>query len=168
MLIDRNHKVVYVNNSLCLHRKLPREKLIGQSCYMANHHCSEPCWKLSNTIKYCPVDKAFKTQTRAHAIHKHVINDRVIVEEIIVTPLCEGKYVMEELRDISQMLGLVDGVLSICSSCKRIHDAEGNWDQVEGYIHDCTGADFTHGICPECLRKLYPELAAKIEMEDEE
>jgi len=49
------------------------------------------------------------------------------------------------------------GLLPICASCKRIRDDQGYWTQIEGYIKAHSEADFTHGICPECARKLYPE-----------
>jgi PAS domain S-box-containing protein len=50
------------------------------------------------------------------------------------------------------------GLLPICSSCKKIKDDNGYWNQIEVYIREHSEADFTHGICPECARKLYPEL----------
>jgi hypothetical protein len=46
--------------------------------------------------------------------------------------------------------------LPICAWCKRIRDDEGYWQKVETYFHEHTGADFTHGICPECLKKQLP------------
>ena len=57
----------------------------------------------------------------------------------------------------SQILEL-EGLLPICASCKKIKDDTGTWQQLEVYIRDHSGADFTHGICPDCKRKLYPGL----------
>ena len=51
---------------------------------------------------------------------------------------------------------LLSGLLPICSSCKRIRDDEGSWRQIEEYIGAHSEATFTHGICPECARRLYP------------
>jgi len=51
------------------------------------------------------------------------------------------------------------GLLPICSQCKRIHDDEGYWTRLEEYITHHSGAEFTHGICPDCLRQMYPDLA---------
>jgi len=48
------------------------------------------------------------------------------------------------------------GLLPICSNCKRIRDDQGQWNQLESYIQEHSDADFTHGICPECTRQLYP------------
>jgi hypothetical protein len=72
----------------------------------------------------------------------------------------------EELRrrnqELSAALGEVkqlSGLLPICASCKKIRDDRGYWNQLEHYISAHTGADFTHGICPECVGDLYPEHA---------
>jgi CheY-like chemotaxis protein len=52
----------------------------------------------------------------------------------------------------------LSGLLPICASCKKIRDDQGNWQQIEEYIHTHSEADFSHGICPECALALYPEL----------
>lgn len=49
------------------------------------------------------------------------------------------------------------GMLPICASCKQIRDDDGYWSQIEVYIRDHSQAVFSHGICPTCARKLYPE-----------
>jgi hypothetical protein len=51
--------------------------------------------------------------------------------------------------------------LPICANCKKVRDDQGYWQQVESYISEHTGAELTHGICPDCMKKLYPELAKK-------
>lgn len=51
------------------------------------------------------------------------------------------------------------GLVPICSSCKNIRDDEGYWHNVADYMHQHTAAEFSHGICPDCIRKLYPDLA---------
>lgn len=45
----------------------------------------------------------------------------------------------------------------ICASCKKIRDDKGYWEQVEVYIRDHSEAEFSHGLCPECMKKLYPD-----------
>lgn len=49
------------------------------------------------------------------------------------------------------------GLIPICSSCKKIRDDHGMWNQIELYIQNHSDAEFSHGICPECMKKLYPE-----------
>ncbi len=57
------------------------------------------------------------------------------------------------------------GILPICSSCKKIRDDKGAWHQMEAYIHDHTNAEFSHGLCAECARKMYPKYYKKDESE---
>jgi len=49
------------------------------------------------------------------------------------------------------------GILPICSYCKKIRDDDGYWNQVEVYVRDRSDANFSHGICPDCMKKHYPE-----------
>lgn len=51
--------------------------------------------------------------------------------------------------------------LPICASCKKIRDEEGRWDHLESYFSEQFAVKFTHGICPDCVRQLYPELVKK-------
>jgi hypothetical protein len=50
------------------------------------------------------------------------------------------------------------GILPICSLCKKIRDDDGYWHQVESYVRSHSEADFTHGICPDCMKELYPDI----------
>ena len=54
------------------------------------------------------------------------------------------------------------GLLPMCSRCNKIRDDAGFWTRVESYVSEHTEAEFTHGLCPECLRALYPEYAEKV------
>lgn len=62
-----------------------------------------------------------------------------------------------ELQDALSKVKLLGGLLPICASCKKIRDDKGYWQQIEAYIRDHSEAEFSHGICPECARTLYPE-----------
>jgi len=62
-----------------------------------------------------------------------------------------------ELQKAHDEVKVLSGFLPICSSCKNIRDDEGYWHQVEVYVRDHTDAKFSHGICPSCAKKLYPE-----------
>jgi hypothetical protein len=52
---------------------------------------------------------------------------------------------------------ILSGLLPICASCKRIRDDQGYWSQIEHYLGQHTEAEFSHGICPECASRLYPD-----------
>lgn len=68
---------------------------------------------------------------------------------------------LDKLPDALCKIKTLRGLLPICASCKKIRDDKGYWNLLETYIHEHTEADFTHGICPECSKKLYPELYQK-------
>jgi hypothetical protein len=69
----------------------------------------------------------------------------------------------EQLEVALKEIKTLSGLIPICSSCKKIRNDEGYWEQVETYIKNHSGADFTHGICPECIAKLYPDYTGKTE-----
>jgi len=52
---------------------------------------------------------------------------------------------------------ILQGIIPICASCKKVRDDKGAWNQIESYIRDHSEADFSHGICPDCSRRLYSE-----------
>ncbi|TMB97739.1 MAG: hypothetical protein E6J42_07300 [Chloroflexi bacterium] len=60
-----------------------------------------------------------------------------------------------ELQHAHEHIKALRGLLPMCASCKKIRDDEGYWDYIENYIHTHSEATITHGICPECLKKLY-------------
>jgi hypothetical protein len=62
-----------------------------------------------------------------------------------------------KLQDALAKIRTLRGIIPICSSCKKIRDDKGYWNQIENYIKEHSDADFSHGICPECAKKLYPE-----------
>jgi PAS domain S-box-containing protein len=62
-----------------------------------------------------------------------------------------------ELETVREKVKILQGLLPICASCKQIRDAKGVWTPLETYIAEQSEADFTHGICPACLAKLYPK-----------
>lgn len=66
----------------------------------------------------------------------------------------ERERLIAELRDAAARVKTLSGLLPICSSCKKIRDDKGYWNQLEEYIRDHSGAEFTHGLCPECLKRL--------------
>lgn len=63
-----------------------------------------------------------------------------------------------DLLAVMVEINKLKGILPICASCKKIRDDQGYWNEVESYIRDHSDADFSHGICPECAQKLYPNI----------
>jgi hypothetical protein len=61
-------------------------------------------------------------------------------------------------RELEKEVRTLRGILPICSFCKRIRNQEGSWESLEGYITMRSEAEFSHGLCPECAKKNYPEI----------
>ena len=70
----------------------------------------------------------------------------------------EREQLIAELQDALDHVKQLSGLLPICASCKKIRDDQGYWQQVEVYVRDHSEAEFTHGICPECAHKMYPDI----------
>jgi len=71
----------------------------------------------------------------------------------------ERERLLRELQDALSQVKVLRGMLPICSSCKKIRDDKGYWTQIEAYIREHSDLEFTHGICPDCRRRLYPEFS---------
>ncbi len=69
----------------------------------------------------------------------------------------ERERLVHELEDAMANLKLLRGFLPICSSCKKIRNDAGAWQQLEVYVRDHSEAEFSHGLCPACMIRLYPE-----------
>jgi len=67
----------------------------------------------------------------------------------------EREKLIKELQDALAKVKKLSGLLPICASCKKIRDDKGYWNQIETYIREHSEAEFSHGICPECGKKLY-------------
>ena len=63
-----------------------------------------------------------------------------------------------ELKDALRKVKTLSGLLPICASCKKIRDDNGYWNQIESYIKTHSEAEFSHSICPDCAKKLYPDI----------
>ena len=62
-----------------------------------------------------------------------------------------------QTRSLEKKVRVLEGILPVCASCKRIRTEKGEYEQIEKYITEHSQASFSHGICPECAKKLYPE-----------
>jgi FixJ family two-component response regulator len=80
------------------------------------------------------------------------INDKLLLE------IDERKRTEEELKKTLAEIKTLRGIVPICANCKKIRDDKGFWKQVEVYVEEHTEALFSHGLCAECAKKLYPDL----------
>jgi YesN/AraC family two-component response regulator len=68
------------------------------------------------------------------------------------------KKLIQQLQDALAKVKLLSGLITICTSCKKIWNDKGFWEQIELYISTHSEADFTHGVCPDCAKKIYPDI----------
>ena len=64
----------------------------------------------------------------------------------------------ERLKKELARFKILENILPICAKCKSIRDDANKWHQIEEYIRSHTGAEFSHSVCPECAKELYPDL----------
>ncbi len=69
----------------------------------------------------------------------------------------ERENLIEELQTALENIKTLRGLIPICANCKKIRDDQGYWQDVAVYVSKHSEADFTHGICPDCAKKLYPQ-----------
>lgn len=69
----------------------------------------------------------------------------------------EREHLIQELQGALAQVKTLSGLLPICSGCKKIRDDTGDWKRIETYISERSDAQFSHGICPECAKKYFPE-----------
>lgn len=145
------------------------------------------CWQVLQKGQYAPCDFCSNSELisengqikRMYAwefqntVNKHWydIRDRAIpwidgrlARLEIATDITDRKKAEEEREKLINKLGkkivevtVLQGIVPICSHCKKIRDDEGYWKQVDEYISKHTGAQFSHSICPTCMQENFPE-----------
>ena len=75
----------------------------------------------------------------------------------VVVALLEQRKLSDTLAEALENVRTLSGLLPICAHCKAVRDDEGFWRRVEDYVTTHTGAEFTHSICPKCMRQHYPQ-----------
>jgi hypothetical protein len=75
----------------------------------------------------------------------------------------EREQLIAQLQEALANVKTLRGLIPICSSCKKIRDDKGYWTQLETYLKQHSDAEFSHSLCLDCVRKLYPDMAAELE-----
>ena len=70
----------------------------------------------------------------------------------------EREELIEDLKKALAEVKTLSGLLPICANCKKIRDDKGYWNQIEQYLYQHTGVEFSHGLCPDCRKELYGDL----------
>jgi len=151
-----------------------RDELIGKNFGQLHPASSDfPGWReqLEREGSVAWVESRVKTaagRVRWVTIHAKALRDpgtgEVIyegsIEDITSSKEAEAEReeLISELQNALSKVRTLTGLLPICSSCKKIRDDRGRWNMLESFIEDHSHAHFTHSFCPECARRLYPEV----------
>ena len=87
---------------------------------------------------------------------KEQVSAILLIRSIIYA--IERHSIIQKLNNAIDEIKTLNGLLPICANCKKIRDDKGYWNVVEKYIEERSFAKFTHGICPDCIKKIYPNL----------
>jgi hypothetical protein len=71
----------------------------------------------------------------------------------------ENAKLVAELQVALAKIKTLHGIIPICAGCKKVREDSGYWKQVELYVSEHSDAEFSHGFCPECVERLYPEVS---------
>ena len=178
-VIDANNYSIKIANKACA----PTGLADNMTCYMLTHQKIGPCKEKEHP---CPLEEVRKTKKPIVVEHRHYDYDAVsrsyevhgfpilddngdVVQMIEYTVDISDRKKAEEQREklISELqkaldqVKLLSGLIPICSYCKNIRDDKGYWKQIESYISAHSEALFSHGICPVCIKKYYPEVGKR-------
>lgn len=164
VLKDKNGVYVYVNRAFAKFLGKEKKDILGKTDYHL--------FPAEEAKKYQIGDKAVMSGGQQQKEEWQVLGDTGLVWlQVIKTPVLDKESkvtgVLCSVSNIARLKGalekvrLLSGMLSICTSCKKIRDDKGYWNQIETYIRDNSEAEFSHGICPDCAKQLYPDLVNK-------
>ncbi|MEI6054913.1 MAG: response regulator [Lentisphaerota bacterium] len=114
-------------------------------------------------FKYGAVDyvtKPFKIEILEARVNTHLLIKKQ--RDSLVKLLAEKDGLISDLTEAMAHIKTLKSILPICASCKKIRNDEGYWHQVDAYIATHTDTKFSHSICPDCITKLYPDIAADL------
>jgi PAS domain S-box-containing protein len=169
-IIDTDFRIVYENQ---VHKELLGDHA-GEYCYRAYRHRDGECemCPLVATLEEGLTHKAERTLpaetgTKHLGITASPLRDasgRIIAAVVIVRDITGRKRIEEErekliveLHAAMAKIKTLRGLIPTCAWCRKVRDDKGNWYKMEHYVRKNSYADFTHGICPECLKKTWPE-----------
>ena len=172
LIVDANLNILDCNLTAEQFLARPKEDIIshrgGEVLDCLNHHASEGGCGTNADRKNCVVrgsvecsifgQKIARKYTRMQILNAagETVNVDLLVSSV---PLQTGK-VLLILEDTSELLALRD-VIPICCSCRAVRLKNNQWQKLDSYLYNELRLRFSHGICPECSKVLYPGLASK-------
>ncbi len=169
---DLNNTIIFANDAFCTQHNNTCNNLIGkkldelEQTYHIHRECKETLETphaslnevsyLNTTGKRCYLSRS---KTLIEDENGNAIATAYIARDITRRKQIEQKQkkLLNDLKKALANVRMLSGLLPICSSCKKIRDDGGDWKVLESYIKSHSEADFSHGLCPDCAEKLYPE-----------
>lgn len=168
-LFDRDLRFTLVDGGgpagLCLSRDLSQGKLAGETLPPDMCALIEPCLRSALAGDGCHLEVPHAGQVcQVDVVPIRDDQGAVVAGMLLVQDITERKHaemererLITELRQSLDHVKVLRGLLPICMNCKKIRDDQGYWQKLEVYIRQNSEAEFSHGLCPECAQKLYPE-----------
>jgi PAS domain S-box-containing protein len=167
----REGEIIDANQSLLDQFGYGREEVIGLNARVTYAH-SEDRLKFQEEIEREGFVKDYETKLRKKdgtemeclltSIVRRNADGYIVGYQGIIRDITERKRAEEEretliheLQDALANIRRLRGLLPICASCKKIRDDKGYWNQLETFIQEHSEAEFSHGFCPDCMKKLY-------------
>ena len=140
-------------------------------------HCQQLFRRITNGEEVGKVETTFVAKDGRQILVEGRVNCKIVAGQATLTlgifrDITERRRFEEEreqlIADLKEALAKVtalSGLLPICASCKGIRNDKGYWTKIEAYLQAHSSAEFTHSICPDCAKKLYPELYSNEDLE---
>ncbi len=118
------------------------------------------CWLIAGTLCACEVtgENAQKIDSclKCTVFNRAIAGDEALeLQELLIILVYNLRQHRRHLEESRREVKLLQGLLPICAACKKIRDSDQNWQPVEMYIRDHSMAEFSHGLCPDCLPKYF-------------
>ena len=113
------------------------------------------------------LEASYHTQLRTNLEWTQEVVEQILIWQAIAV-FASLVVMIISYRSQTRHVKVLKGLIPICSKCKKVRDDKGYWSQVETYIRDRSEADFSHGICPECVKELYPYFAHKMKSQTDD
>jgi len=173
ILLDIKNQIVSINLACSAIFQCRPKDVIGRNAYQLFPLITDlDKFLLSENYTQMEIDLGDAKPHQKYELRLSIIHDRFnkkIGKILILRDITEQKKIEAErenlisnLQEAKNQVKMLSGLLPICANCKKIRDDQGYWHNVEEYIQKHSEADFTHGICPECMEKYYPDIAEKV------
>ncbi len=169
---DLNQKIIQANKAVTDFFGVTEKEIVGKYCYEI-FHGTQTAWKgcahlrcirSENTVTEIVDDPSIgipllvccspyydKDGKLAGSVHvaKNITNQHLVAQE--------NEKLISDLVKVLADIKKISGCLPICSSCKKIRDEKGSWNEIDSYMKKNASLEFSHSICPGCSERLYPE-----------